>query len=179
MDENETVPCELCATPTPMIGTRRCDRCWELEHRIRHNLELARKILAALDPPATCSLCGGELLPGGVGPLAGACPDCDLKGALAIDVPAAPAKPAFRRAPSQTPLSSGHWVREDGTWLAKRVTQHRSAARAKAKARQWVYNSRSRLSWWVDVDGTVRSFFCQLGHTVECEGMPEVCRGKK
>ena len=40
-----TVPCELCGTATPMLGTKRCDRCWELETRIKQDLLLALKIL--------------------------------------------------------------------------------------------------------------------------------------
>lgn len=46
--EPESVPCELCGTPTPMLGTKRCNGCWELERRIRMNPELAARILAAL-----------------------------------------------------------------------------------------------------------------------------------
>lgn len=45
----ELVPCELCSDPTPMSGTKRCDRCWELEGRIEMNPDLARKVLARLD----------------------------------------------------------------------------------------------------------------------------------
>lgn len=41
----EVVACGVCGTPTRMLGTKRCDRCWELERRIRHNPDLARKIL--------------------------------------------------------------------------------------------------------------------------------------
>lgn len=47
-----TVPCELCSMPTPMTGTKRCDRCWELEHRIHGDPELARKILSLVQPEA-------------------------------------------------------------------------------------------------------------------------------
>jgi hypothetical protein len=43
-----TTPCELCGAPTPMLSTKRCDRCWELEHRIEQDPELALKILARL-----------------------------------------------------------------------------------------------------------------------------------
>jgi hypothetical protein len=32
-----------------MLGTKRCDRCWELEGRIQGDPELARQILARLD----------------------------------------------------------------------------------------------------------------------------------
>lgn len=40
----ETIPCRLCGRPTPMTGTQLCDRCWELESRIRGDTELAKKI---------------------------------------------------------------------------------------------------------------------------------------
>lgn len=43
--DREKVPCALCGDPTPMVGTRRCARCWELETRIEDNLELAHKIM--------------------------------------------------------------------------------------------------------------------------------------
>lgn len=48
LKEPETVPCGVCSEPTPMLGTKRCDRCYELELRIRRNPELARQILDAL-----------------------------------------------------------------------------------------------------------------------------------
>lgn len=34
-----------------MLGTRRCDLCWELERRIKHDPELARRILDKLEGP--------------------------------------------------------------------------------------------------------------------------------
>ncbi len=48
----ETVPCGLCGRPTPMTGTRRCDWCWELEKRVKMDLELARKVLDSIAPQA-------------------------------------------------------------------------------------------------------------------------------
>ncbi len=42
------VPCGLCGKPTPSIGTKRCDPCWELETRIKMDPILARKILEGL-----------------------------------------------------------------------------------------------------------------------------------
>jgi len=42
----ETVPCKWCSTQTPMTGTELCDRCWELDGRIRRDLELANRIIA-------------------------------------------------------------------------------------------------------------------------------------
>jgi hypothetical protein len=55
-DSRPRVPCGLCGTPTPMTGTKRCDACWELEHRVQSNPELARKILAAME----CKPCSPE-----------------------------------------------------------------------------------------------------------------------
>lgn len=45
----KTVPCKWCGKPTPMLGTRMCDRCWELEHRIVMDIELAKKMIFFLD----------------------------------------------------------------------------------------------------------------------------------
>ncbi len=46
MQKPETVPCELCGDETPMTGTRRCDRCWELERRVEADPELTARVLA-------------------------------------------------------------------------------------------------------------------------------------
>lgn len=43
MEEDKTVPCRICTVPTPMLGTKLCDRCWELETRIHADLILARR----------------------------------------------------------------------------------------------------------------------------------------
>ncbi len=40
--------CELCGQMTSMLGTKRCDRCWELESRMHFDPELARKIMEAM-----------------------------------------------------------------------------------------------------------------------------------
>lgn len=32
--ERPTIPCETCGDPTPMLGTKRCDGCWEVETRL-------------------------------------------------------------------------------------------------------------------------------------------------
>jgi hypothetical protein len=48
-DDRKTVPCAICTTPTPMTGTRRCDRCWELEGRIERNPTIAREILERVE----------------------------------------------------------------------------------------------------------------------------------
>ena len=41
----ETVPCEICKTPTQMTGTKRCDRCWELESRMHRDPSITAMIL--------------------------------------------------------------------------------------------------------------------------------------
>jgi hypothetical protein len=45
----EQIPCHICNTQTTMLGTKLCDRCWELESRIIANPELAKKIIASLE----------------------------------------------------------------------------------------------------------------------------------
>ena len=44
--ERDTVPCTYCKEPTYMLGTKLCDRCWELSTRIRHDHALAAAMLA-------------------------------------------------------------------------------------------------------------------------------------
>jgi len=45
MDNRPTVPCRHCSDPTPMLGTKMCDRCWELEWRVKDKPAVAAKIL--------------------------------------------------------------------------------------------------------------------------------------
>lgn len=33
-----TVPCTTCGTPTEMTGTKKCNRCWEVETRLEEYL---------------------------------------------------------------------------------------------------------------------------------------------
>jgi len=40
-----TTKCEICSKNTANLGTKRCDRCWELERRVKANPELTIKIL--------------------------------------------------------------------------------------------------------------------------------------
>jgi hypothetical protein len=47
----EIIKCGLCGWPTTAHGTKRCDRCWELEGRIQRDPELARKVLVAMEKP--------------------------------------------------------------------------------------------------------------------------------
>lgn len=46
--KTETVPCRLCSVPTPMLGTKLCDACYELEHRVERDIALTIKILNKL-----------------------------------------------------------------------------------------------------------------------------------
>lgn len=46
----ELIPCRLCDELTAMLGTKLCDRCYELKSRISQDPALARKILTQLDP---------------------------------------------------------------------------------------------------------------------------------
>jgi len=48
MTKEETVPCTWCGKPTTMLGTKLCDRCWELETRIHHDPKLAKRMLTAI-----------------------------------------------------------------------------------------------------------------------------------
>lgn len=45
LTKDEKIPCRLCKKPTSFLGTKLCNRCWELETRIRNDPELALKIL--------------------------------------------------------------------------------------------------------------------------------------
>lgn len=41
----EQVQCKWCGEPTRMTATKMCDGCWELDTRIRSQMELAERIL--------------------------------------------------------------------------------------------------------------------------------------
>ncbi len=48
--KNPVVECRLCESCwTESVGTKLCDPCWELQHRIRHDPESARKVLEAME----------------------------------------------------------------------------------------------------------------------------------
>ena len=47
--QKEEIPCRLCKEPTRMLGTKLCDRCWELETRIHYDPKLAIQILSELE----------------------------------------------------------------------------------------------------------------------------------
>lgn len=37
--ERETIPCKICGKPTPMLGTKRCNNCWEVERGLGEYLK--------------------------------------------------------------------------------------------------------------------------------------------
>ena len=43
--ETEVCNCKWCGQKTNFTGTKECNRCWELRHRIETDVELAEKIL--------------------------------------------------------------------------------------------------------------------------------------
>jgi hypothetical protein len=47
--ETEMCECETCGEPTRMTGTKRCDGCWEVEHRLARYLCLGPKAVAFVD----------------------------------------------------------------------------------------------------------------------------------
>lgn len=47
--KQEVIPCKTCGRSTTMLGTKQCDRCYELDSRIRSDPDLARKLLAQTD----------------------------------------------------------------------------------------------------------------------------------
>ena len=49
LDDRPTVECRICGEPTPMLGTKLCDRCWELERRIQVDPLIAKKILENME----------------------------------------------------------------------------------------------------------------------------------
>lgn len=40
VDGQTVVPCSTCGRDTPMCGTQKCDRCWEVESRLRDYLHV-------------------------------------------------------------------------------------------------------------------------------------------
>ena len=58
--EKKTAACRICGKPTKMLGTRLCDRCWELETRIEMAPDIAKRILAALDVRAPAGVSNSD-----------------------------------------------------------------------------------------------------------------------
>lgn len=83
--EYPTVPCSTCGTPTPQLGTKLCDPCWEVQYRLedylkneggrRHVFALFKKMDRAIRYSANyqhaqkarglCSLCPKPIFKGG------------------------------------------------------------------------------------------------------------------
>ncbi len=38
MKKEKTIPCKTCGLPTPMLGTKLCDGCYEVEVRLDYYL---------------------------------------------------------------------------------------------------------------------------------------------
>jgi hypothetical protein len=58
MNDIETIPCETCGTPTRFMGTKRCNRCWEIERNLAEYLKSAGGrafALSLMPPPALLS----------------------------------------------------------------------------------------------------------------------------
>ena len=61
-DRSRFVPCELCGDPTPMLGTVRCDLCWEAERQIERIVStpmLAKLVIEALEGRGVITHIGG------------------------------------------------------------------------------------------------------------------------
>jgi len=52
----EQIPCKWCGTKTSMLGTKECDGCWELRHRIENDIDMAKKMIKALTTEETPNL---------------------------------------------------------------------------------------------------------------------------
>lgn len=42
-----TVPCTVCSKPTPMLGTKLCQPCWELKQRLENYVPILMADAAA------------------------------------------------------------------------------------------------------------------------------------
>ena len=47
--DQQVIPCIICNNPTIMLGTELCDRCFELDARIRDDLDIAKKLVNFYD----------------------------------------------------------------------------------------------------------------------------------
>jgi len=45
----EVTDCKWCGVETTCTGTKECNRCWELRHRIEFDMELAKMMMAHLE----------------------------------------------------------------------------------------------------------------------------------
>lgn len=42
---HQVIPCAICGEGTTMLGTQHCDRCHELDARIRCDLDIAERLV--------------------------------------------------------------------------------------------------------------------------------------
>jgi len=55
---DEVIVCQVCEeNKTTALGTKKCDRCWELGMRIERDVDIAKKIIAGLETEKT-NACG-------------------------------------------------------------------------------------------------------------------------
>lgn len=43
--DQRIIPCAICGEGTTMLGTEHCDRCHELDSRIRSDLDIAERLV--------------------------------------------------------------------------------------------------------------------------------------
>ncbi len=54
-DDSPTIPCKICRRPTPMLGTKMCDFCWQMDGCLRpeNAAHALAKSQALLELPVT------------------------------------------------------------------------------------------------------------------------------
>lgn len=108
-----TTPCRICSQPTPMFGTKLCDRCWHLETRITADPDLSRRILAGLSVP-NASAAGGAFID------------------VVFDGPPGPVSGRFVEAEDATgkSINAGEWIDRGNGLYALRIPQSKLAAKS-------------------------------------------------
>jgi len=53
LDKRDRAKCKWCGSPDGRRGSRECDRCWELRHRIEDDMGLAQEMLEVLKGKGT------------------------------------------------------------------------------------------------------------------------------
>lgn len=54
------MPCRMCGDPTPMLGTKLCNGCWEVESRLRSFLQCKNAIQFVQDTLAEVAKGDGQ-----------------------------------------------------------------------------------------------------------------------
>lgn len=97
-EDEELVICELCGKADGFSGTRRCDRCLELEKRVEMDLELAYKVIRRLWVKRLEDLCTHD----GGGVREGECAVCGYVTLACLDCMV-----EFSRKEGSSPLDDG------------------------------------------------------------------------